>query len=70
MIGVVAWFSGPKGYGFVQDEESGTEYFAHFSSIQMKGYRELKQDQRVSFRVGKGPSGRDQAEEIIVLEDV
>jgi len=48
--GVVKWFSNEKGYGFInQDDDENTDYFVHFSSISMEGYKTLQAKQRVSF---------------------
>jgi len=49
--GIVKWFSNERGYGFVTLEGAaeGTEYFVHFSSISMDGYKTLKADQQVTF---------------------
>ena len=55
--GTVRWFSKLRGYGFILARD-GTEFFVHFSDIQMDGYRNLEEGERVSFlRVdaGKGP---------------
>ena len=43
--GTVKWFSAQKGYGFITGED-GIDYFAHFSEIQMDGYRKLSGGQR------------------------
>lgn len=37
--GTVKWFNNTKGYGFVVADNSTEELFAHFSSIQMEGYK-------------------------------
>ena len=55
--GVVKWFSNAKGYGFIMPDEGGEEIFAHFSAIEMEGYRTLKQGQKVEFQVQQGPKG-------------
>jgi CspA family cold shock protein len=55
--GVVKWFSNVKGYGFITPDEGGEEIFAHFSAIEMEGYRTLKQGQKVEFQVQQGPKG-------------
>jgi len=48
--GVVKWFSPERGYGFVlKDGDEETEYFVHYSYIDMEGYRTLKAGQQVSF---------------------
>lgn len=56
--GIVKWFSNAKGYGFILPDEGGDEIFAHFSAIDMEGYRTLKQGQKVEFQMQQGPKGR------------
>jgi len=55
--GIVKWFSNAKGYGFISPDEGGDDIFAHFSSIEMDGYKSLKEGQRVEFDVADGPKG-------------
>ena len=55
--GIVKWFSNAKGYGFISPDEGGDDIFAHFSSIEMDGYKSLKEGQRVQFDVSTGPKG-------------
>jgi cold shock protein len=55
--GVVKWFNDAKGFGFIQPDEGGADVFAHFSAVQMEGFRTLKQGSRVSFDVAQGPKG-------------
>ncbi len=55
--GTVKWFSNAKGYGFIAPEEGGDDIFAHFSSIDMNGYKSLRQGQRVDYEVSQGPKG-------------
>lgn len=48
--GTVKWFSNDRGYGFVLiDGNPDAEYFVHFTSIDMDGYKTLKAGQAVSF---------------------
>ncbi len=54
--GTVKWFNTSKGYGFI-GRESGDDVFVHFSAILGDGYRSLKEGERVSFDVTKGPKG-------------
>ena len=56
-IGRVKWFNNAKGYGFVLLEEGGDDLFAHFSSIQMEGYKTLKAGQHIEFDIDEGPKG-------------
>ncbi len=55
--GRVKWFNNAKGYGFILPDDSEEDYFAHYSSIQMEGYRTLKAGQPVSFETLQGPKG-------------
>ncbi len=55
--GKVKWFNNAKGYGFILPEGGGEDLFAHYSSIQMDGYKTLKAGQDVLFDVLEGPKG-------------
>ena len=55
--GTVKWFNDAKGFGFIEPEAGGDDLFAHFSAIQMDGFRTLKQGRRVRFEVVQGPKG-------------
>ena len=55
--GKVKWFNNAKGYGFILPEEGGEDLFAHYSSIEMDGYKTLKAGQQVDFDVMEGPKG-------------
>ena len=57
-LGTVKWFNDGKGFGFISPDEGGEELFAHFSAIQMAGFKTLKENQRVSFEVTQGPKGK------------
>ncbi|MBT2341040.1 cold shock domain-containing protein [Pseudomonas fluorescens] len=58
MSGKVKWFNNAKGYGFIiaagRDDE---DLFAHYSAINMEGYKTLKAGQPVTFEVIQGPKG-------------
>jgi CspA family cold shock protein len=66
-IGTVKWFNDAKGFGFIEPEGGGDDVFAHFSAIQMEGFRTLKQGSRVRFEVVQGPKGQ-LAQNIAALE--
>jgi CspA family cold shock protein len=38
-------------------DEGGEDVFAHFSAIQMDGYKTLNEGQKVQFEVTEGPKG-------------
>lgn len=55
--GVVKWFNGPKGYGFIQ-RSTGEDVFVHFSAIlQGEGYKTLNEGEGVTFECQEGPKG-------------
>jgi CspA family cold shock protein len=56
--GTVKWFNDAKGFGFITPDEGGEDLFAHFSSIEMAGFKSLKEGQRVNFEVVDGPKGK------------
>lgn len=56
--GTVKWFNDAKGFGFIEPQDGGDDVFAHFSAIQMEGFRTLKQGGRVSFELVQGPKGQ------------
>ena len=68
-FGRVKWFNDAKGFGFIEPEGGGADVFAHFSAIQMEGFRTLKQGGRVSYDVVQGPKG-DQAQNIQSADEV
>lgn len=55
--GMVKWFNNAKGYGFILSDEGGDDIFAHYSSIDMDGYKTLKAGQAVTFDTEQGPKG-------------
>jgi len=54
--GVVKWFNGTKGWGFIQ-RESGEDVFVHYKAIVGDGYKTLNEGDRVQFDVEQGPKG-------------
>lgn len=57
-VGTVKWFNDAKGFGFIEPEGGGEDVFAHFSAIQMDGFRTLKQGGKVAFELVQGPKGQ------------
>ena len=54
--GTVKFFSEQKGYGFIEQED-GPDVFVHHSDINMEGFKNLAEGDRVSFDLGQGPKG-------------
>ena len=55
--GTVKWFNASKGFGFITPDDGSPDVFAHFSSIDGSGYRELAEGQKVDFEAEQGPKG-------------
>lgn len=55
--GRVKWFNDQKGFGFIEPDQGGPDVFAHFSAIEMDGFRTLKEGAHVSYEVSEGPKG-------------
>ena len=62
--GTVKWFNDAKGYGFITPDDGGEDLFAHFSAIQMSGFKTLKEGQKVTFDITAGNKGKQQASNI------
>ena len=64
-VGKVKWFNNAKGFGFIntdaregKDEDGHIiDFFAHYSAIEMDGYKTLKAGQAVNFEIVQGPKG-------------
>ncbi len=56
--GTVKWFSDSKGFGFLTPDDGSADLFAHFSAINMDGFKSLKEGQKVSFEVTQGAKGK------------
>ncbi|MEO0369680.1 MAG: cold-shock protein [Pseudomonadota bacterium] len=55
--GTVKWFNASKGFGFIEPTEGGNDVFAHFSEIDMDGYKTLKEGQEVEYELQDGDKG-------------
>ena len=51
--GKVKFFNNSKGFGFIKDNESGTEYFVHVSGL----IDEIREDDDVVYELQEGKKG-------------
>ena len=55
--GTVKWFNDTKGYGFITPDDGSPDVFAHYSDIQVEGFKTLSEGQKVEFEVMSSPKG-------------
>lgn len=60
MKGTVKFFDSRKRWGFITGDD-GKDYFVYYSSILMKGHKQLSEGDIVEFEIGNGTTGREQA---------
>jgi len=51
--GTVKFFNDSKGYGFITDEDSNTDYFVHISGL----VDEIREGDKVTFELEQGKKG-------------
>lgn len=56
--GTVNWFNDSKGFGFITPDDGSEDLFAHFSNINMNGFKTLKEGEKVSFEIVQGQKGK------------
>ncbi|MFX1395106.1 MAG: cold-shock protein [Promethearchaeota archaeon] len=65
--GIVKWFNGRKGYGFITSDE-GADIFVHFSAISGDDdYKSLHENDKVEFELVEGQKG-PQANNVVITE--
>ena len=65
--GTVKWFSGAKGYGFIE-REGEDDVFVHYSAILGSGFKSLEEGQSVEFSTEEGEKGL-QAKDVVVISE-
>ena len=65
--GVVKFFNGERGYGFIKPDDGGRDVFVHITAVEQAGLKVLNEGQKINFDVepdkkGKGPKAVTQIE--------
>lgn len=55
--GAVKWFNSEKGFGFIVPDDGDSDVFVHYSDIQGGGFRNLEENQKVTYEVEQGDRG-------------
>lgn len=55
--GTVKWFNDKKGFGFITDPNVPGDIFVHFSAIQSKGFKTLKEGEEVDYELYQDEKG-------------
>jgi CspA family cold shock protein len=66
--GVVKWFNGEKGFGFIKPDQGGDDVFVHASALQNSGLTDLQDGQKVEYELGQDRrTGKSKAESVRLL---
>ena len=58
--GIVKFFNGEKGYGFIKPDDGSRDIFVHVTAVEQAGLQALSEGQKIAYEVepdkkGKGP---------------
>ncbi len=65
--GIVKWFNGQKGFGFIQPDNGGNDVFVHISAVERAGLSNLNEGQKISFETETGRNGKASAVNLRLL---
>ena len=63
--GIVKWFNGRKGFGFIEPEDGGNDVFVHITAVKDAGIDRLQDGDRVTYELIEN-RGRMAAGSIVV----
>jgi len=66
--GKCKWFSPSKGFGFLVSDEIDKDIFVHFSSLEMEGFKTLKENSEVEFELVDSDRG-PQAAHVTIIDE-
>jgi len=66
--GTVKWFNPSKGFGFIEQENGGSDAFVHISAVERAGLSSLNEGQKISFDLQPGQNGKASAEDLKLID--
>ena len=66
--GIVKWFDGQKGFGFIEQDGGGPDAFVHISAVEQAGLSGLNEGQKVQYDLEEGRNGKSSAANLVALD--
>lgn len=61
VIGTVKWFNAGMGFGVIAPDNGNEDLFVHFYTIDLNGFKPVKEGQKVKYEVVQGAKGKQAA---------
>ena len=58
MTGIVKFFNGERGYGFIKPDDGGRDVFVHVTAVERAGFKDLIEGKRITFDVEPDKKGK------------
>ena len=66
-VGIVKWFNGKKGYGFISPEDGDKDAFVHITAVQGAGLDTLNEGDKVEYELVEGQNGKASADNLKIV---
>ena len=53
--GIVKWFNGQRGFGFIQPDEVGKDVFVHIGAVRRAGMLALNEGEKIGYEIVADP---------------
>lgn len=64
--GKVKWFNVQKGYGFITPDDGSTDVFVHYTAVDCKGFKNLKEGDAVEYEPKRSSKGLSASRVVLV----